>query len=97
MRFCLSLKHGSRSIGIIRPAAYSATGPNDYLNQYDIEARHPDIFIRNLIDLDESKALDAFKNQVERLQNPVRTEKQVLDILVSYKLNLGQKWQNIKL
>lgn len=57
--------------------------PNDYLSQYDIEAQHPDNFIYHLIDLNQTEAIGALKNQVKRLVQPKRTEKQVLDTLES--------------
>jgi hypothetical protein len=65
--------------------------PNDYLSQYDIEAQHPDIFIRNLIDLDANKVTSAFQNQVARLKNPVRTKDQVLETLASIGLKKSVK------
>lgn len=55
--------------------------PNEYLNQFDIEAQHPDYFIANLIDLNPKKALQAFQQQVSNLKKPPTSEIQVLETL----------------
>jgi len=55
--------------------------PAHYLQEFDIEAQHPDQFISILIDLDPEKALQAFRSQVERLKNPPLTPDQVLNTL----------------
>jgi len=55
--------------------------PDAYLEKYDIEAQHPDIFITHLIELDPEKSREAFLNQVKRLSNPRKTSKEVLTAL----------------
>lgn len=55
--------------------------PNSYLKEFDIEAQHPDLFISNLINLDNSKAMNALDKQVRRLKNPPKTKSEVLDTL----------------
>lgn len=55
--------------------------PEDLLQDYDIEAVHPDHFIMNLIELDEEKAMHAFKQQVNQLRNPPRSAVEVLETL----------------
>ncbi len=51
------------------------------VNQFDIEVRHPDFFVSDLIDLNELKAREAFTNQVRNLKNPPKTPQEVLAIL----------------
>jgi len=51
------------------------------LNQFDIEVRHPDFFISDLIDLNELKAMEAFTNQVRNLKNPPKTKQEILEVL----------------
>jgi predicted nucleic acid-binding protein len=55
--------------------------PSNYIKEFDIEAQHPDLFITNLINLDNSKAISALNNQVRRLKNPPKTKNEVLDTL----------------
>ena len=55
--------------------------PKNQLSAFDIEAQHPDLFISNLIDLHPAQAVQAFKNQVERLKNPPLSAVQVLNSL----------------
>jgi predicted nucleic acid-binding protein len=55
--------------------------PNQYLQQFDVEAQHPDLFITNLIELNPENALKAFNNQVANLRNPPLTAPTVLDKL----------------
>ncbi len=55
--------------------------PVPYIRTFDIEVQHPDEFIGNLIDLDPTKALEAFRQQVARLKNPPIAAAQVLDNL----------------
>ncbi|MEX1120489.1 MAG: PIN domain-containing protein, partial [Balneolales bacterium] len=60
--------------------------PDHILSKYNITALHPDAFILGLIDLDETKAVKAFKQHVNSLKNPPKTEKELLVNLE--KLNL---------
>ena len=55
--------------------------PRPYIRKFDIEVQHPDDFIYNLIDLNPTKALEAFRQQVARLKNPPMITAQVLDNL----------------
>jgi len=55
--------------------------PVDILNSYDIEPVHPDQFIVHLIDLDKEKSTASFKQQVDQLQNPPKSEQEVLKTL----------------
>jgi predicted nucleic acid-binding protein len=53
--------------------------PKEYLDQFGIEAQHPDEFITNVIRLNPETAFQAFKNQVSYLRNPPLTVFQVLE------------------
>lgn len=55
--------------------------PHSYLNQYNIEAQHPDLFLMHLIRLDERRFLRAVKNTRLRLKNPPKTVAEYLHIL----------------
>jgi hypothetical protein len=44
--------------------------PDEVLGRYDIEAQHPDEFIRHLIDLMPVLVVDAVRDQQGRLINP---------------------------
>lgn len=61
--------------------------PVHILSQYDITAFHPDAFVLGLIDLDEKKAVKAFKQHVKSLKKPPKTEIEILAILEKLKLN----------
>lgn len=52
--------------------------PVKTLMKYDIESVHPDQFIVNLIELDQDKSINAFKELLERLKNPPLTGSEVL-------------------
>lgn len=73
--------------------------PKKYLNEYEIKAQHPDIFISNCIQSDEIKSFNALVNQVKRLTNPVKTIEEVLSTLSNAGLVKSctlfkQTWQN---
>lgn len=53
--------------------------PQDYLDQFDVEAQSPDTFITNLIDLNQATAIRALQEQVQRLRNPPCEIHDVLD------------------
>jgi predicted nucleic acid-binding protein len=55
--------------------------PGNYLEQFEMEALHPDIFIINMFEAKEEKVVEAFKNQVILLTNPPLSEAQVLKTL----------------
>ena len=44
--------------------------PDEALDRYEIEAQHPDEFIRHLIDLTPVRVVDAVRDQQARLINP---------------------------
>jgi predicted nucleic acid-binding protein len=67
--------------------------PAKELGKFDVEAVHPDRFIINLIDLNQGSVLRAFKQQIQQLTHPKKTEKEVLDIL--YNCNLKQTVKHI--
>jgi predicted nucleic acid-binding protein len=54
--------------------------PNQALDQYDIEAIHPDDFICHQLDLMPYQALTAIKHIRSRLKNPPYTADDLLDI-----------------
>ena len=55
--------------------------PVPYLRTFDVQVQHPDEFFGNFIDLNSTKALEAFRQQVARLMNPPIAASQVLDNL----------------
>lgn len=55
--------------------------PSTSLDEFGIEAQHPDEFIAHLIDLDADIVCGAVKRQRERLQNPPKTAAELLDTL----------------
>ena len=55
--------------------------PPAYLQQFDIEPKHPDHFISSLIDLNPGRCLSAFQRQVSFLKNPPLISNQVLNKL----------------
>jgi len=55
--------------------------PLDYLKSLDIEVQHPDDFVRSLIDIDKTSALEALNNQVKRLKTPPKSLEDVLQML----------------
>lgn len=55
--------------------------PADILQEFDIEAIHPDVFLINQFDLSNAKVLDGLKNIRARMQNPSFTASQYLDRL----------------
>jgi predicted nucleic acid-binding protein len=66
--------------------------PKKQLREFHIEPRHPDNFILDLIDISPEKVLLAFKNQVNFLRNPPKTDGQVLEILEKCGLTKTSKW-----
>lgn len=56
--------------------------PQATLDQYGIEAQHPDAFILNLIDLHPAQVCKAAKDQYESLKKPPMTPEQFLDNLL---------------
>lgn len=60
--------------------------PNNYINQFDIEALNPDTFLCNLFAEDESKIRQAFSNQLDSLRNPPKTKEELIATLTKCKL-----------
>ncbi len=55
--------------------------PNDYLSTFGLTAKSADDFITDIIDLNQDKAVEAFKMLVLNRRNPDLDEFQVLDLL----------------
>lgn len=55
--------------------------PAGLLAPYRIEAQHPDMFVRHVLDLGEAAALAAIRDQRASLRNPPRTVEEFLDTL----------------
>ncbi len=55
--------------------------PSEYLNDYNIEAIHPDTFVYDLIKTESEKVIEALYNQVKRLKNPPLSVNEVLSHL----------------
>jgi predicted nucleic acid-binding protein len=55
--------------------------PAQILDPLGIEARHPDIFIANLLDLDAPAVCAAVRRQRQSLRNPPKTVDEFLEIL----------------
>ncbi|MEM8535419.1 MAG: PIN domain-containing protein [Chloroflexota bacterium] len=62
--------------------------PETVLGQYNIEAQHPDEFVRHLIDLDESLVCSAARKQRATLKNPPKSVEEFLDGLAKQQLPL---------
>jgi hypothetical protein len=60
--------------------------PAARLAPYGIEARHPDTFVRNLLELDEESALAAVAEHRASLQNPPKSPDEYLDTLLAQEL-----------
>lgn len=60
--------------------------PEANLQQYGIQALHPDRFITDLISRDQERASIAFRRQVKRLTNPPKKAEDVLEALTQNKL-----------
>ncbi|MEX1191130.1 MAG: PIN domain-containing protein [Brumimicrobium sp.] len=65
--------------------------PPKELYQYDIEVQNPDEFISNLIDLNDDLACKAFSKMAQRLKNPPKTRKQIIETLIKCKLKASAK------
>jgi hypothetical protein len=55
--------------------------PHDVIDEFDIEAIHPDVFLINQFDLSNAKVLDAVKNIRSRMINPKRSASEYLNSL----------------
>jgi len=61
--------------------------PKEYLNSFGLSAKSADDFITDIIDLNQEKALKAFKSIVLNRRNPDLDEYQILDIYRKIGLN----------
>lgn len=55
--------------------------PGAALGPYDLEAQHPDTFVRNVIDLNPAAVIRAIQDQAADLRNPTKQPSDVLDSL----------------
>lgn len=60
--------------------------PAKCLAPFSIEAQHPDVFVRNLLELHEAVALDAVARHRASLRNPPKTVDDYLDTLLAQEL-----------
>ena len=56
--------------------------PGNILNQYGIEAQHPDEFIGHLLDLDPGAVCNAARQQRQALRYPSKSSREFLDTLL---------------
>ncbi len=68
--------------------------PTDYLKGFGVEVQHPDLFISQLIKIDQKKCLVALNNQIESLKNPPKSKDDVLNALI--KCGLSNSVKNLK-
>ena len=62
--------------------------PDRILNEYEIEAQHPDIFIADLIDIYPMKVATAAETCHKRLKNPPKSINEYLKILLKQGLTV---------
>jgi predicted nucleic acid-binding protein len=55
--------------------------PQELIGRYGIEARHPDEFVRHLLDLAPALIVDALRDQQAALTRPPMTMDEILDLL----------------
>lgn len=55
--------------------------PSDYLDSFGLKAKSADDFLTDIIDLNQGKAIEAFKEMVLNRKNPAMDEYQVLESL----------------
>ena len=60
--------------------------PSDTLAIFNIEAQHPDVFVRHVLDLDTAAALSAVRDQRASLKLPPKTVDEYLDTLARQEL-----------
>lgn len=63
--------------------------PSKELDQYDIEVQNPDQVISNLIDLNDDLACKAFSKMAQRLINPPKARKQIIETLMKCRLKVS--------
>jgi hypothetical protein len=55
--------------------------PDEYLKTFGLSAKSADDFLTDIIDLNQDKAIEAFREMVMNFKNPALTEFEVLDRL----------------
>lgn len=60
--------------------------PKKALDHYDLEAQHPDDFVRNVVDLDVSRVARVVREQARALKNPPMTSAELLERLLRHGL-----------
>lgn len=60
--------------------------PTEFLECYEIEALHPDVFLSDIWDLDQAAVLEAARRQRASLKNPIHTPRELLDTLLKQQL-----------
>ncbi len=66
--------------------------PASTLDQYCIEAQHPDDFVMNQIELSERLALEAIKAMRKRLQNPPKTAIELIATIEQQQMPQTAAW-----
>lgn len=61
--------------------------PNDYLKEFGVEAISADNYIVSLFSKETDLAYSAFRNQLNRLQNPILNKTQILEIFLKLELH----------
>jgi hypothetical protein len=61
--------------------------PIDNLKEYGVEAISADNFIASLFSKETDLAYSAFRNQLNRLQNPILNKSQILEIFLKLELH----------
>ncbi len=56
--------------------------PSVSLRPFAIEAQHPDLFISNLIKVNQESCVNALNNQIQSLKNPPKSKEDVLNALI---------------
>lgn len=63
--------------------------PQSILNRYNLEAKHPDDFIADLLDLKPLKVMDAIEICHKRLRNPPKLWDEYLETLLKQRLSIS--------
>lgn len=65
--------------------------PPESLKEFNVRPIHPDVFINEIMLVDEKAVITAFINQVNRLKNPPLSQENVLVIMEKCNLKLSVK------
>lgn len=63
--------------------------PTSELQKYNVEVQSPDILISDLIDLNLELCCIAFSKMIKRLRKPIKTKRQIIEILLKCGLKLS--------